>query len=164
MKPIVDLRKKTLPKKDLVWLANYQIHASSPWRIAIIAILVAVIVTLFLTNGSGLSVGFLIAVLIVIGLRLIANRQPLEIKVDQSSIQVGDRQIGYEEIESFWITFRADGLQELSLRQRSWYLPYLKVPIDGQDPVRLRNFLIRFLVEQPHEESVLDHLTRKLGL
>ncbi len=71
----------------------------------------------------------------------------------------------YGELKSFWIEYDPTlGIKELSLQTKKWYLPYVKIPIDEQNPVQLRLILLEFLPEVEHKDTLVEILARKLGL
>ncbi len=80
-------------------------------------------------------------------------------------VKVNDRTYGYREIKSFWVEYRPEiGIKELSLQLKKWYRTYVKMPIGNQNPVQLRTFLIDFIPEAEHEDTIADVLNRKLGM
>lgn len=86
------------------------------------------------------------------------------ITISQSGILVDDRMYNYRELKSFWIEYRPGGIKELSLESARWYLPYIKIMLNNQNPVEVRSLVINFLPEKEHENSLVDHLGRKIGL
>jgi len=70
----------------------------------------------------------------------------------------------YKELKSFWIDYNPNGSKELSLETRKWYLPYIKISIEEENPVGLRSFMIDFVPEKMHEPSLIDFISRKIGL
>jgi len=87
-----------------------------------------------------------------------------KITVDQSGILVNDIMYYYRDLKSFWIEYTPGGAKELSLESAKWYMPYIKVILNDQNPVEVRSFIINFLPEKEHEISFADHVNRKLGL
>ena len=87
-----------------------------------------------------------------------------KITVNQSGVSVGDEVYYYKDLKSFWIEYNPGGSKELSLESAKWYMPYVKVMLNNQNPVEVRSLVINFLPEKEHENSLVDHIGRKLGL
>ena len=86
-----------------------------------------------------------------------------KITVDQSGVGIDDGKHYYKELKSFWIEYNPGGTKELSLESVKWYMPYIKVMLNEQNPIELRSLIINFLPEKEHETSLVDHVGRKLG-
>ena len=105
----------------------------------------------------------------MIGLVILLNskRQPKTITFEINSIGIlaDEREYKYGEIKSFWIEYDLKlGIQELSLQLNKWHAPYIKLPIYRQNPVQLRLTLLEFLPEIEHKDSIVEILSRKLGI
>ena len=70
----------------------------------------------------------------------------------------------HKDLKSFWIEYNPEWLKELSLESAKWYMPYIKVLLNEQNPVEVRALIVNFLPEKEHEISLVDHVGRKLGL
>lgn len=99
---------------------------------------------------------------------LLNSRHKSEIgrfEINPAGVVINDMRHVYPEIKSFWIEYDPElGIQELSLQLKKWYAPYVKVPIYGQNPVQLRYALLEFLPEVEHKDSLVEILSRKLGI
>lgn len=80
------------------------------------------------------------------------------------SVHIGEREIKFSEIKSFWMEYNPGGIKELSIQLNKWYLPYIKIPFSDQDPARIHKIMIKFVPEKEHEDSAMDIFGRKLGL
>jgi len=87
-----------------------------------------------------------------------------KIVVDQSGILVDDIMYYYKDLKSFWVEYNPGGPKELSLESTMWYMPYVKVLLNEQNPTEIRSLIINFLPEKEHENSLVDHIGRRLGL
>lgn len=86
-------------------------------------------------------------------------------EINPAGVKINDKTHNYGEIKSFWIEYDPElGIQELSLQLKKWYAPYLKIPIYGQNPVQFRLALLEFLPEVEHKDSLVEIISRKLGL
>lgn len=88
-----------------------------------------------------------------------------EILLSPLGIKIGSVNHHYSDIKSFWVDYQPEnGIAELSIQLRKLYMPYLRIPIEGKNPVRLRSFLIRYIPEERHEISLSEVVSRRLGL
>jgi len=133
--------------------------------------LALIIVGLFCGAGAMLfyRMDTLTAIFLILSslvLILYANKKPTlsKITVNQAGITVDDVNYFYKDLKSFWIDYSPNGPKELSLEARKWYMPYIKVSIENQNPVELRSLMINFIAEKEHEKSLVDLISRKLGL
>lgn len=99
-------------------------------------------------------------------LLLYSKQKPTKSKitVDQSGIWVDNIMYYYKDLRSFWIEYNPGGSKELSLESTKWYMPYVKILLNNQNPVEVRSLIINFLPEKEHENSLIDYVGRKLGL
>ena len=97
---------------------------------------------------------------------LYANKRPTvsKIIVSQAGVTIDERVYYYKELKSFWLDYDPHGPKELSLEARKWYMPYVKVSIENQNPVNIRSLMINFVTEKEHEKSLVDLISRKMGL
>ncbi len=115
-----------------------------------------------------LSKNFLFALGVIIScfvIYLYANKKPKKIKfaLKGNGIKVGKQLYLYENLRSFWINYHPPHIKELSLRSKKSLVPYIKIPLGNQNPVEVRRFLLKYLPEKEHEESIIDNWTKKLG-
>lgn len=99
---------------------------------------------------------------------LIASRRSVPevmVQINADMIRVGDAAHSVHHIKSFWVDYEPElGIKELSLRFKQWYRPYVKIPLADQSPVQVRSILIQSVPEEPHEETVVEAIARRLGL
>lgn len=129
----------------------------------IVALLTGAIALLIFERDALTSIFLILSSLVLI---LYGNQKPMasKIKIDQSGILVDDRMYYYKDLKSFWIDYNPGGPRELSIESVKWYMPYIKVLLNEQNPIEVRSLVINFLPEQEHENSLADHIGRKLGL
>ena len=97
---------------------------------------------------------------------LYANKKPTisKVVVNQAGVIIDGHSYHYKELKSFWLDYNPSGLKELSLEAKKWYMPYVKISIENQNPVELRSLMINFITEKEHEKSLVDLISRKIGL
>lgn len=118
---------------------------------------------LFFQKDTLTAIFLLLSSLVLI---LYSNKRPeiSKITIDQTGIEIGDAMYYYKDLKSFWINYDPGSLKELSFESKKWYLPYVKVSIENRNPLIIRSLLINFLPEREHEHSLVDIISRKIGL
>lgn len=161
--------KEDLPvaKDEKVFSWSGQLYYQSDIKLAIgISVLffaIAVLVQIFQKNVITTIFFGLLGVVILLNV----GRKPkaTDFEVSPIGVRAYDKLYSYREIKSFWVEYDlALGIQELSLQLRRWYAPYLKIPIEGQNPVQLRSALLEFIPEVEHQDTLVEILSRKLGM
>ncbi len=97
---------------------------------------------------------------------LYSNKRPeiSRVIINQSGVVIGNELYYYKDLKSFWIHYDPATIKELSLEPRKWYVPYVKVSIENNSPIAIRSLLINFLPEREQEHSLVDIISRKLGI
>lgn len=76
-------------------------------------------------------------------------------------LAVGDSFYKYQDINKFWIIYEPPHVKKLYLDFKSNLKPHLVIPLENQDPLRVRKVLKRFLQEDLEvKESFTDYLSR----
>lgn len=93
-----------------------------------------------------------------------AKKEPriIRFKIDEKGIEVDNRLYVFDSIRSFWI-FYEDREKEISFRSRKTFFPYIRIPLADQNPSEIRKYLLRFLPEKRHKESLVDIWMRRIG-
>lgn len=113
-----------------------------------------------------LSKNFLLAIATILAafvVYLYALKKPRKIKfsISGKGIQVAKNIYRFEDLKSFWIFYEPPEVKEISIRSKKTFIPYVKIPLGDQNPVEIRKFLLKFLPERRHPESVIDEWMRK---
>ena len=118
---------------------------------------------LFLQKDTLTAIFLILSSLVLI---LYSNKRPdiSKITLNQAGVEIGDMMYYYKDLKSFWINYEPGSFKELSLEPRRWYLPYFKVSIENQNPLIIRSLLVNFLPEREHEHSLVDIISRRIGL
>ena len=126
-----------------------------------------------LASGGGAMFFFrqdnLMAIFLILSslvLILYSNKRPeiSKITVNQTGVAIGNALYYYKDLRSFWIHYNPGGMKELSIESKKWYMPYVRVSIEGKNPLIIRSLLVNFLAEKEHENSLVDIISRKIGL
>ena len=93
-----------------------------------------------------------------------ATKKPKEIKlaIIPKGIKIEKTLYEFENLKSFWLFYNPPEIKELSLRSKKTIMPYIKLPLGEQNPVEVRNVLIKYLPERKHKESLVDNLARQI--
>ena len=129
----------------------------------VIALLTGATAMLFYRIDTLTAIFLILSSLVLI---LYTNKKPAlsKIIVSHAGVTIDDHSYYYKDLKSFWLDYDPYGPKELSLESRKWYMPYIKVSIENQNPVELRSLMINFIAEKEHEKSLVDLISRKLGL
>lgn len=85
-------------------------------------------------------------------------------EINQSGVIFDQSIFPYQDLKSFWIEYQPGYIKELSLKSRKWYLGYVKIPLEQENPLLVRSCLIEHLPEERHEDTLIELITRKLGI
>lgn len=161
----VNLAPEKRKELEIFWKApSFYYNPQKKYLSLIVIALLAGAAALLIFKYDTLTSIFLILSSLV--LLLYSKQKPIisKIIVDQSGISVDGVTHYYKDLKSFWIEYNPGGSKELSLESAKWYMPYIKVLLNGQNPVEVRSLMVNFLPEKEHENSLVDYIGRKLGL
>lgn len=109
---------------------------------------------------------FLIAIVLTFFVFYVyANKEPrvIKFKINEKGIEIDEKLHDFDSLRSFWIFYNPPEQKELSLRSRKTFLPYIRIPLDKENPNEIRKFLSDFLPERRHKEAVIDVWMRRVG-
>jgi hypothetical protein len=84
----------------------------------------------------------------------------VDFAVTKQGIMISGKLHHFGELESFWIFYEPPEIKEVSVKSKKKILHYLKMPLEGENPARIRKTLIEYLPEVEQEESIFDSLAR----
>ncbi len=135
------------------------------WYVIVIILLVGAIIY------SVLTANFLFVLfLILFGLIIVLHQKRRPIKVDSSifedGIAVGQRFYEWSDIKNFRLVYQPPGVKRLYIDLKSVLLPDFSVPLEEQNPLRVRELLKDYLKEDltKEEETITDRLNRWLKI
>lgn len=104
------------------------------------------------------TANFLFAVLILLtGIILYVqhNERPalLMVQLRSDGVQVGEGNYSFKDLKSFWIIYEPPEVKTLYFDFSSNWLPRLPVPLQDEDPVAIRRFLVQYLPEDLSREG-----------
>lgn len=89
------------------------------------------------------------------------------IKLGPEGIQIGRRFYDYDEIKQFCVLYKPkQSIKNLYLEFNNKMLPRLSIPLRRQDPLNVRNYLVRYLNEDLERIAppLSEELTKLLKL
>jgi hypothetical protein len=94
-----------------------------------------------------------------------ANKEPRTIKfrIDERGVEIDDRLYEFDSLSSFWMFYNPPEQKEISFKSKRTFLPYIRIPLDKENPNEIRKFLLKFLPEKRHSESIIDIWMRRIG-
>lgn len=97
---------------------------------------------------------------------LMINRSPREMlfRITHDGIVTGNQIYEFENMQSFWIFYDPPYEKVLSIHLKGSFVPFLHIPIHDEDPVRIREVLMKFVPEVKQEKSLVDTVERILGM
>jgi hypothetical protein len=128
---------------------------SKSWFIIPALITIAVGVFALITEN------LLFLIVIVLGFfvfYIYANKEPriIKFKINEKGIETAGSLHDFDSLRSFWIFYNPPEQKELSLRSRKIFIPYIRIPLGDENPNEIRKFLLKYLPEKRHRESIID--------
>lgn len=156
--------EKDAGKTLLEWeFAEYtQPQRSKAWYFWFLIIVVALLVY------SLVTINFLFAVIIIIATIIILMRskyEPLSINfaIAEGGVKVDGKFYAYELMKDFYLIYKPPEIKNLYLEFKSLTKPRLIIPLDNQNPLTIREILMKNLTEDlDKEEEPASEAWRKL--
>lgn len=127
------------------------------------AILTIILGIIALVTENILFLIFIILAFVVF--YMYANKEPrvLKFKISEKGIEIAERLYPLDTLRSFWLFYNPPEEKEISFRSKKTFFPYLRLPLAEQNPNEIREFLLKFLPEKRHKESIIDIFMRRSG-
>ncbi|MFA6474323.1 MAG: hypothetical protein WCV85_05610 [Patescibacteria group bacterium] len=131
------------------------------WYIGLGVILVGLLVYSFINKN------YLFAVIIVLFAVVMVARQfrvpeRVAFEVNEDGIQIHDRAHRFREFATFWIAYEPPAVKMLYLTFKSGIRPSYPIPLQDQNPLRVRAVLQKYIREdlERETEDLTDRLAR----
>jgi hypothetical protein len=133
------------------------------WYLYVVGLLLVVIIYAIFTNGLVMAITF---ILIGIVGYIYINKEPriLDFMITEDGIIAGREIYDFDSLESFWIFYEPQNIKVLSLHTKSYLMPYVHIPIDDQDPVKIREIILGYLKEEKHIPGIAETFESLLKL
>jgi len=147
------------------WQApEFEVYEKSRnWYIIATLFLFVVIIYAILTNGPIMAVTF---ILIGIVGYIYAQKEPRTIKfsITSKGLLADNNFYPYENIFSFWIFYEPTHTKVISLHTKAPVLPFVHIPIENEEPVKLRELLMQNIPEIKQQPSLINTIERVLHI
>lgn len=89
----------------------------------------------------------------------------VSVAIGEMNIRIGRKIIPFRNIRAFWIYYLPGHVETLNLLTTDSLFPEISIQLNGQDPVPLRNYLLRQIPEwEGKEESLMEAVLRLLKI
>lgn len=135
------------------------------WYLMAVLVVIGVLAYAIFTGNFFLIV---ITILTVIILFVYHRQEPLRVKfaLTEEGILIGQKFYPYKTINKFWIIYERTKNKAIYFDFKGIIRPHLDIPLAEQDPLAVRETLLKYLEEdlEKEEEPLLDSLSRFLKL
>lgn len=100
-------------------------------------------------------------------LYLYSGKEPKKVNfaISKTGVWVGAQFHPFVDFKSFWIFDEPEtDLKEISFVSKKTFLRPLRVPLENQNPKKIKEILLQFLPEEKQQESLGDFLSRRFGI
>ena len=79
--------------------------------------------------------------------------------IEHASLEKTGKMYPWRELESFWIFYQPPMRQELSIKSKKTFMPYIKIQLaETLDPEKIKETVMKFIPEEEQQESLIDNL------
>jgi len=101
---------------------------------------------------------FLFALIVIIVSAIVVHRhyhEPEEVSmhITKNGIMVGDESYEWKDLGSFWLAYEPPEVKKLFFTFSSKFRPHLTIPLEDEDPIKIREILSTYLTEDLDKES-----------
>ncbi len=129
-------------------------------------ILSAVLISLGVLSDNFLFSIIIVMVALIIFLRNWRRPANIHFSFTPQGVHIGRNFYAMKEFQDFWIVYRPPSVEVLYLEFNSVWRSSLAIPLQGQNPLQIREVLLQYLPEnlEKDEEPLADALARILQL
>lgn len=162
----MDIIKKSAPPelKEFEWEAPEFEKTEKEKSWFIMPAIVAIIICIF----AIIIDNYLFVLLIVLSFTtfyMYANKSPriIKFRIDEKGIEVDGRLHEYQDLRSFWLFYNPPIEKTLSIRSKKTFFPYIKIPTGNENPAEIRKYILKFMPEKRHQESIIAIWMKRIG-
>ncbi len=146
----------TVPMTEAVFdwtIQEYIIYPKNIWWYLTsgLMLFLAVVWTVFDQNYSFAI--FLVLFYLVVLLNELRPPQVVDFVISPDGIKVGQDFYFYNEIRQFYIIYEQNGVQNIYFEFNSPFRSRLVIPLESQDPIAVRDYLLLFVEEDLEQEA-----------
>ena len=169
MQEILDLRnlpspEPIRPEKISGEIRPDQQTVHKPAAIAIAFIFIFIGLAYLYFGKNVLTAVFFFLVSFVVLIFAFKEKQTVFWEITRHGVAIDTSFFPYQELKSFWIEYQPGFIKEMSLKSKKWYQGYFKIPLREENPLKIREFLLQYLPEERHEDTLVEMISRKLGI
>ncbi len=128
------------------------------------------VVVVVLVIYSIISANFLFGLITIIAALIILmfhrSNEEVDFKITEDGILVNKKMYEYKKLKNFYIIYNPPEVKTLYFEPKSWFEPRIPIFLADQDPVKIREALLRYLDEDidREDEPVSDQTSRTFKL
>lgn len=115
------------------------------------------------TNSPVMAITF-----ILIGMvgYIFINKEPrvVDFAITHDGVIADGNIFEFDHIQSFWIFYEPGQVKVISLHMRNKIMPYVHIPVHEENPVAIRELLLKYIPEIKQNPSAVDTFERLLGI
>ena len=154
-------RDQQINKNKITWSAfeDFYWQKTKIWFIVSISVAIALLLVAIFSKDPLMIITFALAIVMFF---IIAVREPKKIQIsfDDRGIQIKGKIYPYHEFESFWIFYNPP-INYISLKSHKKLSRPIKLLLENQNPVEIRQYLKEHLPEVEQKESFIEILRNR---
>lgn len=123
-------------------------------------------ISLIIYSIINANFSFALIIVMVVLILIIQNKKDLkelDINITETGIKIDQKVYKYSEIDTFFIIYQPPEISNLYIEPKNKFQARLTIPLQKQNPVKIRNILLNFLDENlEREEEPLSDLVNKI--
>ncbi|HBU10367.1 MAG: hypothetical protein US57_C0010G0031 [Candidatus Moranbacteria bacterium GW2011_GWC2_37_73] len=136
---------------------------SARWYIIFGLFIVAMIAYAMSTNSPIMAITFIL--LGIVGyIYLQKDPRVITFSITSKGVTADKEMYLYENIHSFWIFYDPNHTKTISLHTKASMLPFVHIPLNNEDPVKMREFLMQNIPEIKQDPGLIDAIERVLHI
>ena len=96
-------------------------------------------------------------IIVMIGIIIVINHQQkpdqMEFEINHQGIKLNNKSYKYSELNKFWIIYQPPHVKNLYFDFKSPLKPGLSVPLEKENPIKIKSFLRNYLEEDLEQEQ-----------
>ncbi len=145
-------KQQNNPAPELInieWQApEFEKHEKGPKWFILVGIFALAIFTISLFMKNYIFAAMIIIAVFTIFIYALKEPRVINFKIDGKGIAIAQKLYSYSDLESFWIFYEPPQIKELSIKSKKWLMPFLKIHLADQNPLPIRQALIKFIPEE----------------
>ncbi len=142
-----------------------QHERSRAWYLWFMAAVAGLLVFAILSTNYTFAAVIVVATVILV-IRLRQHPPDVQFSIREEGIEVGERFYAWRELKEYWIVYQPPAVKKLYFEFNSRIRPPMEISLLDQNPLKLRQLLNEYLLEnvKREEEPVSDQWSRMLKI